>query len=135
MVFDYLDGTATEAQVRAAAGGRNDIVDELVFEMREIMRGEGMARLVDLATACGGLDAERQRLRSRNPSTRAQGVRRLAIYGLDAVPLLQGALRDANPGVRTVAALELTALGAAPPLATLAELMRVGIDAQAEDLR
>lgn len=135
VLLDYLDGNATPAQVQSAAGGRSDVVGGLVVEMREILRGEGAARLVELAVASGGIAAERRQLRRRNPSARVEAVRRLGIYGRDAVPLLQSALDDPNAVVRTVAAVELTALDAAPPLATLAEQMRIGVDAYSEDLR
>ena len=134
-LLGYMDGDVGAAQVRQAARGRTDIVGDLIYEMREIVRGEGSARLIELAVACGGIDRERRRLRRRNPGARAEAVRRLGIYGSDAVPLLTAALGDRNPGVRSAAAIELTALGAAPPLVTLAEAMRIGIDATSEDLR
>lgn len=135
VLFDYLDGNATAAHVRAAAGGRSDIVGNLIVEMREILRGEGIERLVELAISSGGLAAERRQLRRRNPGARVEAVRRLGIYGRGAVPVLQTALDDSSAAVRTVAAVELTALDAAPPLAPLAERMRIGIDAYSEDLR
>lgn len=134
-LLGYMDGDVSAAQVRQAAGGRTATVGDLIYEMREIMRGEGSTRLIELAVACGGIDRERRRLRRRNPGARAEAVRRLGIYGSDAVPLLTAALGDRNPGVRSAAAIELTALGAAPPLVTLAEAMRIGIDATSEDLR
>jgi hypothetical protein len=135
MLMRYLDGKAAPAAVYAAAGGRVDIVGELIFEMRGLMRGEGTAPLIALAAAGGGLAREQRRLRRRNPAARAEAVRRLVIYGGDAVPLLEAALRDPNPGVRTAAAVELTAIDAAPPLAALAELMHVADGVYSEDLR
>jgi HEAT repeat protein len=135
LIFAYIDGSADAEAVRQAAGGHTDIVADLIFEMRQIMRGEGAARLVELAKACGGVDVERRNLRSRNPGTRADALRRITIYGEAAVPALQAALGDRDPMVRTAAAVELTALDAAPPLARLNDHMRIGVDTGSEDLR
>jgi HEAT repeat protein len=135
VLLDYIDGNADAPAVRAAAGGRDDIVGDLVFEMREILRGEGAARLVELAAASGGIERERRRLASRNPGVRAEAVRRLTIYGDEAVPWLRQALGDAAATVRVAAAVELTRLGAPLPLMALAEHLQVGVDTSSDDLR
>lgn len=134
-LLGYLDGSRPESDVLEAAGGRGDIVADLIVEMREIMRGDSAGRLAALAAAGGGLDRERRRLRNRRAGRRAETVRRLGIYGAEAVPLLETALGDDDAGVRTAAAIELAALDASPPLATLAERMRIGVDPGSEDLR
>lgn len=135
VLLDYIDRTADAAAVRQAAGGNDHIVGDLIFEMRQIMRGEGAARLVELAMACGGVEVERRNLASRNPGTRAEALRRITIYGDEALPALHAALGDPDPMVRTAAAVELTAMDSAPPLALLAGHMRVGVDTSSEDLR
>lgn len=131
----YVDGTATAADVRASAGGRADIVSELVFQMRELVRGQDSARLVDAARSLGGFEQAARRLRRRNPVRRAEAARRLAIYGADAAPLLQRLLDDPSRGVRMVAAIELTHLGLAPSLKVLADALSIGDAAYSEDHR
>lgn len=135
VLLDYIDGSSDAADVRRAAGGNEEIVGDLIFEMRQILRGEGAARLVELANAGGGVEIERRNLQSRNPGKRAEALRRITIYGEAAVPALHAALGDPDPVVRTAAAVELTAVDSAPPLALLAEHMRVGVDTSSEDLR
>ncbi len=135
VMLDYLDGNTDAAAVRRAAGGRDDIVGELVFEMRQIVRGEGAQRLIDLAQFCGGVKSERKRLASGNPGVRIEAVRRISIYGSDAAPALEAALSDDDPSVRTAAAIELATLAEAPPLARLAERLQKSIDTQSDDLR
>lgn len=135
VLLNYIDGNADAAAVRSAAEDDDDLIGDLIFEMRELMRGEGTARLVELANACGGVDRERRNLASPNPGTRAEAVRRITIYGEAAIPALTDALADPEPLVRTAAAVELTAIGAAPPLVTLVENMRVGVDVASDDLR
>jgi len=135
VMLDYLDGNVDAAAVRRAAGGRDDIIGDLVFEMRQIVRGDGAQRLIDLALACGGVKFERRRLASANPGVRIEAVRRISIYGRDAAPALEQALGDRDPSVRTAAAIELATLDEAPPLARLAERLKKSIDTQSDDLR
>jgi hypothetical protein len=131
----HLDGSASVADALRAAGGRPDIITDLVFQMRELVRGQDVQRLVEVARAVGGFDRTARQLRRRNPPARADAARRLAMFGQDAAPKLEGLLRDRSMGVRIAAAVELTAMGRAPSLDVLGEVMRVGDTAYSDDLR
>lgn len=131
----YLDGSGDEAHVLGAAGGQAELVGELVFQMRELVRGSDAARLVDLARATGGPARAEARLRRRNPQLRTDAVRHLAMYGADAAPLLTGCLTDPSDAVRITAAVELTRIGHTPRLEALAAAMNVGDAARSEELR
>jgi HEAT repeat protein len=131
----YLEGKATTADILHSAGGRIGIVTDLVFQMRELVRGQDAARLVEAARGLGGFEQAAKRLRSRNPAVRAEAVRRLAMYGTEAAPLLGELLGDRNAGVRIAAAIELTILDRAPSIAILADALRLGDVAYSEDHR
>lgn len=133
-LLTYLEGGNDAAAVRQAAGGRADVIDDLVFEMRELVRGGDAARLIEVARALGGFERTAKGLRRRNPATRAAAARRIAMFGSDAVAPLTQLLRDRNIGVRITAAIELIKLDAAPPLDRLAEALSVG-DVGSEELR
>lgn len=131
----YVDGSAQVEDVRRSANGRVDIVSDLVFQMRDLVRGQDSARLVEVARNLGGLERTVRLLRRRNPAVRADATHRLAIYGADAAPLLHGLLHDRSDSVRMVAAVELTNLGLAPSLRMLADALRIGDAVYSEDHR
>ncbi len=130
----FLDGSADQAAVLAAAGGRSAIVGDVVFRMREIVRGEDAVRLVAVARSVGEFERTARRLRHLIPAVRAAAARRLAIFGADAVPELEARLRDEDLAVRMAAAIELTEMGNGPSLDLLAEALSIGDGNQSEDL-
>ena len=134
-LFEYLDGSADQHRVLVAAGGQPAPVDELVFELRELVRGGDAGRLVALARDLGGFERARTGLTDRNPKARVRAVRFMAMYGEEAAQTLGYCLKDRIGAVRIVAALELTRMGHAPGLEALASALDVGGADRQEELR
>ena len=134
-LLDYLGGSTDCDGVMAAAGGRPELIADLAFQMRELVRGGDTARLVELAIATGGFARATKRLRRRNPQHRLDAVRYLGMYGEHAAPLLENCLADGSEAIRLAAAVELTRMGRAPHLQVLAAALNVGDATRSEELR
>jgi HEAT repeat protein len=118
-------GKTSELSRRKLSQREQAILAGTGIELLDLVRGETALSVVQMLTACGVKSVLARWIRSPNPLRRATAAESLAYFSdQDGQTALNAALRDANHDVRLAAATSLVKLGAAPPLATLVDVLR-----------
>lgn len=112
-IVGWLDGGDDLATIERAAQGHIDIADDLIAELRQVVRGEQRARLAALAGMLGIVEFNCRRLIAGETRERRLMAARLAIGPAERVALpLEAALDDPDYQVRLAAARSLAELRA-----------------------
>lgn len=132
----YLDGTATMADVRAAASGRIRLLSEVGMQLLELVRGDNHERLVALLAQLGVVEGLLHLLKRGSRNDRITAVTCLRYFREEAViGALRRTLDDIDPEVRLAAAASLVELGSAPSVAELVSKLGIGSGQHPQTLR
>jgi HEAT repeat protein len=122
---EHAAGADRHLALRSMSHTDRELVERVLIELLDSLRGTGAARLVDTAQDLGLVDRWRREARSRRVSRRRRGVSALSRLPLESVrPALREALTDSDSQVRVAAACGLARQGATDAGLVFAHVLR-----------